>query len=336
MRLAPVLFVLILAFCRIASATGETVLDRARLTQNEIRAAINLFAFHTATNNYLEQALNRQPRLATEILQLRYIFDLKYGTPFSTATKILRERYPKIWEQVQSIPLDVPSDFSGEGVQATLDVMRSYITDGLPPKALRATLYFTEQYQKHPEELISDGFYETFRSAGESKAFGLKFSVKYPLTWTAMASERPNIVISIQNGYVPWHEEFQILVNQSPMSASGLDPSIQASLITESFREAASALNGKIVEEGRASLEGYPGAWAVYSSNMDRMGTHVRMLTYSFAFMTANKMVMMTCSVGGDAKTTLSIDNSRRLQAVRPLCKQIMNSFAFNTAPGAN
>jgi len=159
-----------------------------------------------------------------------------------------------------------------------------------------------------------------------SKAKGINISIEYPQSWTASEGERPSIVQKFSADASDGRTKgCIILIKDMPKNLSTIpNEEISKEAFSEQSLKDMIPPGATFVNGQPTKYDGQPGAWIVYSIDMERAGMTVRMHTLQQIFIYKGKMIIIQCSVGGLLQPDDGL-NSLFVQYL-PLFQQIGNS----------
>jgi len=150
---------------------------------------------------------------------------------------------------------------------------------------------------------------------GEGKSKGIKLQFEYPLSWTSLEAERPNIVRKFVSERGRGFESAMVIVNSIPpgdqLSKREIDEAFSTPAgIRELAPPGSTFLSGK-----RVSFDGLPGAMVTYRMAADRMGQQIRTRFLMYMTLFRDKVITIQFSTMDDDATFARFDPLFRLMA---------------------
>lgn len=229
-----------------------------------------------------------------------------------------RRRLVRLIEQ-EPLTLDLAGDFLRK-VEARAKGAE------IEPEVLRYLL--AVKYAGAPVEEFLDGFRQRFSTDGTGKARGVRLKLQLPLSWLAQEGERPHIV----RKWISEGGTGTSVILLDIRDARGGEPSAEEMERLARSGEAHQVLGdlGKISNLGTFTLEGRKGLKADLTTEQERAGIHMRGAGSLYQLFLPRKRVGIMCM-------TYALESASQKPrvsgaAVRPLCRQVVNSLILEQA----
>lgn len=198
------------------------------------------------------------------------------------------------------------------------------------PESIRSTLLSAHpRYSKNQALELADGWKQTFRTKGHTKAKGVDVSVSFPASWSKREGNRPNVVQFFRSGAGHGSLICTLLIRDLSLTD---DYELTNSEIKEFFKpeelQRSTPAGAIFVDAKEIVLEGSPAGILVFDQTQQRLDVKFTMRMTQFVVIHGHAMVFLQFAF---AKMPDSGQTLEELQnQFRPTIMAIANTYVWN------
>ncbi len=279
------------------------------------------------------------PSLKPQVVIARSKFSSAFGSSLENLESKMQSRLgKKTWDTLKNnifnaLKQNLEFTFTKEQSKLFIDEVKQRASGTINSPIRETLLLFNPDYLEYPEKEFFDGFVETYSSTGNTKAKGLDFTIKYPMSWIAKEGNRPNIVQKFSSVHRMGHTELMILIKNIP-EFSRLNPSRED--LTKMVNEIASEgdfkdflPNGSIlIASEKIVLETLPGIWLNYKYRAQRGRHSVEFEAISYMLFYKDKSISI--QIASNPSINNEEMNHENLEKNVILLELMVNSFVLH------
>lgn len=170
----------------------------------------------------------------------------------------------------------------------------------------------------------------TYDSEGNAKAKGLKITLDYPNSWKGADGKRPNSLYGVTSKNGHGLEFCSLLVKPLPLSDNHkpTKEEILDLFSSTSIRDFVPD-DATFSSSARTTIDGLPGAWIIYESDLDRAGIKAKTKNIVYVVYFEAKLIQLGCVVGDKPETTQA-NREKHFNSYHPLFQQIASSIVVH------
>ena len=184
------------------------------------------------------------------------------------------------------------------------------------------------RFLEAPQQELTHGYANTFRTKGHPKSKGTDWQVKIPKSWKAEEASRPNIMQIFKSEYGAGMQSIMLMVKDIPV-AKGTEFSqdeLNAFFSEKQMKEAVPR-DAKFISFTKMNIENNIGGMLQFEQISERLDIKVKTRMVQFMFIRKNQLYSLQCTVSSDDPTTDLSDDMKRFL---PLFKLVANSVVVN------
>jgi hypothetical protein len=283
----------------------------------------------------LDEISQKYPSLKGNVYIAEKEFELAFGSSVNAIDSRMKKSAKDLWfkltEQVKEQNQDSISNNPSNSKSAKEFI--GMVTErskgvGIDSPIYETLLMFKPGYQKYPIREFNDRHRYHFKSDGSGKAKGVKFHIQIPISWKSKEAERPNIVRKFvsENGRGPATIMVLILKAAEPHEAHLLEQEMADIVETKRYHELVPE-GFTLIDGGKLSLEGSPGAWFTMNAKIERMRSSVELESINYTVVYKNLMIQ----IQGQVATMINGEPTSNggLKKYLPLFDQVANSLVL-------
>lgn len=139
---------------------------------------------------------------------------------------------------------------------------------------------------------FANGKYKEYKNDGTGKSKGIKFNLKYPVTWKAEEGNRPNVVQKFVDRNGKGFAIFMILIKDFPVEEKITQRDIEELISSEDINSFLPE-NGILLGKGHMVLEQQQGFWLKYKGESGRGRNRISINTIAYNIFYNGKFISL-------------------------------------------
>jgi hypothetical protein len=159
-----------------------------------------------------------------------------------------------------------------------------------------------------------------FSSQGHAKSLGVNFTIRYPRSWRATEAERPHTIQNFLSADGSG-ANCNIVISDTGMSAGDTKIAAQPNTMRTQLPKSMT-----IISSQSTTLDGRPSGEVQYKQPLNVAGKRMDIRGLIFATAVDAKLMIVTCSAGGETQS----EAERDFEVYLPVFRRIAGSIAFD------
>lgn len=302
------------------------------MTKDDLMEGSKAYGFYLGQEYTLQQIVKKYPELKLPAEKARLEFDLKFKGSIQNIDSKFKVNGKEKWNEIkEKLSSEINSYLS---YSIGFEEATKFITDveerakgNIDKSILEALLLFNPKYEITPELEFAEHYTYIYENNGSGKSKGVPFKLKVPVTWKAEEGERANVVQKFTEKNGRGFAIFMVMIKNSDVDKVITRDDVDELLNDKDGLQEIVPYNGKLLSNGKFTLEGLPGFWIKFEALVERGKNVVQSENIQYMIFYNDKIISLsgqvTKSVNGNQVNTAGIDK------YEPLFDMMVNSFVL-------